>query len=222
MTQLELCNLALGQIREPDITDINGSTPAAKNCKKYFDVARRYILRDTNWQYITRPLELTEDETPTPDVLQWLYAYEYPSDCLKLLFITGEFSFVDDDGNPIYPPNYVDYSYIIPDYQVSYEVARKTEGGGGRYILTNQKEAYAFYLEDVDDVTLFDDSLVTAFYHYLASLIAVPIVGIELGKVIRDDQLILYATARSSAIANNQNEKNKPKVRQPKMIDARW
>jgi len=218
-TQLEICNMALGQLRARDITDIDGTRTEATNCKKYFEQARKYVLRDTNWQYIKTKIELTEDETPSPEPLMWRYAYEYPSNCLKLLFISAEFAFVDEHGPVYYPPSYVDYNYMLPDYQVPYELGYSDSED--RYILTNQQDAYAFYLLDVDNVELFDDSLVTAFYHYLASLIAVPIVGIELGETLRDKQLQLYAIARSSAIANNQNEKNKPKVRKPRMIRAR-
>ncbi len=216
--QVEICNLALAAIRAGSINDINETSLEAQQCRLHFDMARKFILRATNWAFTTKSVAL---QLLSTDPLQWVYAYSYPLDCLKIHSVTGDFSYkhATDDGladRARFIDDYTEYDLNVP-----YEIHKDSTGTKERSILTDQKDAYAIFTHDTIDVSLFDDTLVTCFYFYLASLIAVPIVGADLGRKMREDTLKLYSFTLSTAIATNMNERRLIKRSQPKMIRAR-
>lgn len=63
MTQLQLCNLALGHLGEAVITDINASTTAARACLLNYGPTRDEVLRSHRWNFAIKRARLTQSFT---------------------------------------------------------------------------------------------------------------------------------------------------------------
>lgn len=154
--KLQIWNMALGFIKNTNsVQDENEQTPAAKQCRIYYDSARGTVLRDHLWNFARKQDTLAiTGEAPTG----WQFQYAYPSDCIKL--------------NRIYNP--VDPQDIALD-RLPFEVASNPDGAG-KVIWANLEEAELIYGINVDDTTKFepDFDLVLALYlgHFLALAIA--------------------------------------------------
>ena len=82
---VEICNLALSNIRAGSINNINEKTVAAENCKLKYNVLRDQLLRDAPWKFahVVEPLALLTVTLPG-----WTYAYQHPSDCVGINHLT--------------------------------------------------------------------------------------------------------------------------------------
>lgn len=83
-TATQIANLALGYcgVSKPIADLATDRTIEAQMIKKFYDPARRQAIRDGRWLFTVKQLSPgIVAQQPTPE---WLYAYEYPSDCLKI------------------------------------------------------------------------------------------------------------------------------------------
>ena len=181
------------------------------------DFARQFVLRDAQWQFAKRvePLQLRTEEQ-----LEWVYAYQYPIDCLKLRKVFGDLEFKQSMNAGNISSGYLSYNnYIEPaDVSVPYELIND---GDNRIIGTDLEDAYAMYTKDVKDTTLFDPTFTSAFIYYLASMIAVPLTGVDIGRVMREDMLKLYGSTMSSAVAHDLNEQRRTPRPEPDLVSIR-
>lgn len=214
-SQVEICNMALASVRGKSINSLDERSVEAQQCKLHFDLARKFVLRDTDWQFARKSLAL---QLLTDDPLRWAYAYKYPTDCLNLKMVTADYSSFDAPIGLTYEAGGPACDYYKPEFNVPYEVQ---DGTDGRIIATDQQDAYAIYTKDETVVDNFDPLMTTAFAHYLASLVAIPVMGGDFGRKMRDDALQLYASTMSSAVASNMNEQKRAEKRQPCLISAR-
>lgn len=157
VTKAQICNLALAHINQTktQISDLDtdqGTT--AIQCRIHYDVARRFVLADHNWNFATKRVALAVIGSPPSD---WLYRYDYPSDCLRAReiqrFTKSEMPIafkVEDDGT-----------------------------GAGLCILTDKDEATLIYTKDVTNPALFTPGFVSAMAWYLASELAPALSGDE-------------------------------------------
>jgi len=211
---IEVCNRALASVRGKSINSLTEGSVEAQQCKLHFDTARQFVLRDNDWQFARKvaPLQL-RSETP----LHWVFTYQYPGDCLNLKIVTGDFAFKSQQDDQLANRGRFIAEFIEPELSVPFEIQH---GGDGRIIVTDQNEAYAIYTADVD-VALFDPLLVTALSHYLAMLIAVPVMGGDIGRAMRQDASVMYAQSISAAISASMNESRRPKRKLPALVTAR-
>lgn len=212
---VEICNLALSNIRAKSINSLTEGSIEAQQCALKFPIVRDMLLRDTPWQWANtlKPLALLAD-----DPLQWSYAYQYPSDCVNLQYVTADFAFRSQDADGIDFRYLNQISFVEPDKRVPFEV-RNIDGN--RVVLADQTEAYAFYTKRVTDPNLYDPQFIMAFSWYLAAELAVPIMGGDIGMKMRADALQMYTNLIGAAIASNGNEQDRPVRRQSDIITAR-
>jgi hypothetical protein len=214
--KVEICNMALAAIRSAGINSLTEASREAQQCRLHYDLARQFVLRDAQWQFATK-VEILSLRGETP--LQWLYAYQYPVKCLKIKQITYSQGFGQSDTTDgLAERKRFDEGYDEPATQVNYEILNM---GDNKVIATDQQEAYIMYLYDVEDTGLFDPDFVTALVHYLTSLIAIPLTGVDIGTSLRQGALQLYSSMFSIAVANDQNEKKAPVKKLPKQVLAR-
>lgn len=184
MDRVTLCNMALGHVgSEAEIEDFeDDDSEEARRCRAYFDQARRDALRAHPWGF-ANAVEYLADAGVTPVDPRWSFAYQYPSDCVKLLRL-------------INPAN--------PDAKVAYALGDSLQAG--KVIYTNQPEAIAEYTRDVAELAKYDDSFVMALSYALGALIAVPLVGSR-GKM-RDCMAMLQRSlpGAQAADANEQQQ----------------
>jgi hypothetical protein len=93
------------------------------------------------------------------------------------------------------------------DKQVEYEILNFD---GNMVIASKEPELRADYRAKVTNPGLFDSLFIQTIVHLLASEIAIPIVGVENGRVLRSDSLKVYSQYLESAIAANLNEQYHP------------
>lgn len=213
---IEICNMALAAVRGKSINSLTESSVEAQQCKLHFDIARQFILRDTDWKF-ARKTEALQLLTEIP--LRWAYAYKYPGDCINLKMVTADYSSFNAPLGLTYSPGGgPTCDYYKPEFNVPYEIQN---GEDGRIIATDQECAYGIYTEDIKVVERFDPIMTTGFAYYLGSLVAVPIMGGDFGRKVREDALALYKATMSSAVAANGNEQKVAEKRQPCLISAR-
>jgi hypothetical protein len=152
-SKAQICNLALAHLGHTETTIANLTTDTgntATQCRIHYDVARKFVLADHDWNFAER--EVTLAETGTPSNL-WAYRYAYPSDCLKFRRVGR----VSKTEKPI--------------------PFRTTLGVSGKVIDTNLYQAKGFYTADITNTSLFSPGFVEAFGWYLASALAPALTG---------------------------------------------
>lgn len=201
---VEICNLALASIRGKSINSLTESSLEAQQCKLHYDLARQFVLRDTPWSFAkkTAPLQLRIEEP-----LEWLYAYQYPIDCLYVHKVVANFGF----GSP-------SSEFVLPENDYPFEII---EGVDGKSIATDLIDAYVVYTKNVTNPTQFGPQFTMALAHYLGSMIAVPIMGGDIGRSMRGDELELYRATISSAMASNMNESKSHPKRESQLVNIR-
>lgn len=198
-SSIDICNLALGNIRAGSINSLDEASLEAQVCKQRYQLAVDFVLRDFPWRFAHKTQALALLDTTHPE---WTYVYAYPSDCLRAKYILPASDVIND--RTVY--------YHLEDFgldqryrKVTFEVGMDPDGSG-RVILTNKEEAYLAYTAKQTDTTVFTADFVEALSWYLAAFIAIPLVGPETGRKLREDSLKLYEMTIKTAAANDANE----------------
>ena len=194
-TSATICNVALGHIGVTrQISSLTQQTQEAVTCNLYFDQAVEATLRDYAWPFARkyRALGLVATE-PNSD---WLYAYRYPSDCVRARRIVTNGGRLDQ--NP--PP----FDLGIDDQ--------------GRLIFTDQPDATLEYTVRVTDPSLFDGLFAEAFSWRMAAFLA-PSLGRVQGA--QNTALQMYARAIAEARTTAANESQQDHAMDSEFVQAR-
>ena len=191
-SQSSVYNMALGHIGVAPVTSITEASSAATVCNMFWDAAVRDTLRSASWDFATTFVTLTQSSTYTI-LNNWAYAYEYPSDCIKLW----------DVISPDARDRVRGITYKSAKFQVRYDSINNS-----KVILTDVADAIAEYTVPVSDVSLFDSTFIKVCSLMLASYICTPLVN--------DDQktaamIKLFNNALSDAQRLNDDESNMDK-----------
>jgi hypothetical protein len=96
---------------------------------------------------------------------------------------------------------------LLPTTQMMPEVPYEIFNvDGNKVIAANEADLRVKYAAKITDTTKFSDDFVMALGHLLASEIAIPLVGAELGRQLRSDELQLYKEYVNAAAADDANE----------------
>jgi hypothetical protein len=121
---------------DPIISDADKSKSARAMLSAY-NPMRQYELRAHNWKFAEVDKNLAVDTTQP--IFSWTYAYQLPSDCLRLLQIAG-----------------IRQSLGSASYRTGLEGLYTIKG---RKILTNLTAPLPItYTSDIEDTTLFDSN----------------------------------------------------------------
>ena len=200
-SEIDICNMALSNIRAGSINSLTEPSLQAQQCKLKYPFIRDMLLTDVTWSFNKGLTTLAV--LSSVDIFNWIYAYQYPSDCLHVIRLILNFEeFSNSDGalrsrriEDIYSPDL--------NRQVKFEVMNEDDN---KIIVANEKELRMTYRKKVTDPNLFDNIFIQAFSWLLAADLAVAIVGAETGRQLRSDALTMYKSYLAEAVAKNLNE----------------
>jgi len=160
------------------------------------------MLTDLVWGFAHK---ITGLAVVTTEIFNWAYAYQYPSDCLKINRLVSAYEELSNADADVVS-RLLD-SQLLPlkdsHQQITYEIFNFSEN---KLIGANEAELRIDYVSNVTDPNLFTPAFTLAFSHLLASELAIPLVGAETGRSLRSDSLTMYKEYGASAAADDLNE----------------
>ncbi len=201
-SEVEICNLALSNIRAGSINSLTESSLQAQQCNLKYKFMRDRLLTELPWSFNhkIRALSLLTD-----DIFNWNYAYQYPVDCLKINRLIGEYEQLSNTDSDVIS-RLID-SQLLPindiRRQVPYEVFNVNDN---KVIGSNESNLRIGYAVKVTDPNLFSTDFVLTLSHLLSSELAIPIIGAEVGRALRSDSLQIYKEYLNTAMVNDLNE----------------
>lgn len=83
-----ICNLALSNLAKPSIQALTDAGADAVACSQYYDHVRDVLLQSYPWRFAEKTQVLAEITNVKEN--RWQYAYQRPSDCLKIRRLNDE------------------------------------------------------------------------------------------------------------------------------------
>lgn len=145
-SKTDIANLAADLLGAKPVNNIDPATTADEELyNRWYDVARKKVLREHPWNFATKRIKLAA--SATKPVFGFSAKFAVPSDFIRLNFVS------DADGRPVTGEYYVvEDGHIMSDYSD-----------------TTLSIAYNY---DVTDVAKFDDMFAVYLAHELASYCA--------------------------------------------------
>ena len=84
VSEVAICNLALQKLGASRISSLSDATENARECNAAYELLRDRELRANRWKFAIKRTTLAPSST-TPD-FTYTYAFQLPSDCLRVLF----------------------------------------------------------------------------------------------------------------------------------------
>ena len=165
----------------------------------FYEIAKVQVLSDFDWNFARKYRELTLSDLASPDI-NFLYAYDYPNDCIATRYLTGKFGKTK-----------------------KYDVA--TNSKGEKIILANVSPAILVYTRNISSEdfgvpeSYFTSDFVMCLSLYLASLVAVSITGSEARNI---DNLKKYKMFIAHAKVKNASEFSQYDEDNSTYIDSRY
>jgi len=197
-SEITICNLALSHIRGGSINALTEASIQAQQCKLLYPILRDSVLENAPWQFATRIVSLAE--LTDVEVFNFAYAYQYPSDCLKIKRLILNWETVNRTDSQFYGNN---LPIINTQAPVPYQIFNDD---GNRVIGANYAELRAEYTVQVTDTNLFSIQFILALSHLLAAELAIPIVGVNEGRKLKSDSMQQYNAHIRAACAAMMNE----------------
>lgn len=197
----EICNLALSNLGVgTEIQELDEDSAEAKACRAFYNTALKRALRDFEWPFATKIVDLSlVEEDPTDE---YAYSYRYPSDCLFLRrILSGTRNETRQSA-------------------VHYRVVRDEDG---LLLLTDAAEPqaeYTVFSGDDEPVPFYPADFVIAFSYLLASYIAPRIITTDPAKRA-DTMRNTYLIEASRAMANARMEEQPEEEPESEFIRAR-
>jgi hypothetical protein len=142
MNKIDICNMALGELGSNSIVSLTENTPSAQACNTYYTISLESVLRDYDWGFARKQVELSLSVESTHD--KWLYSYVMPPDCLAARRIYNSSN-----------DSVIDFEMFSDGYKT--------------LICTDQADAELVYTARTDLVNLFDPIFIEALSFKLAS-----------------------------------------------------
>lgn len=201
-SEIEICNLALSNMRSQSINSFTEGSLQAQQCKLKYPILRDRLLTEIPWGFNHKIKALSLLST---EIFNWAYAYQYPTDCLKINRLVGAHEELANADADVVSRMRESELFSLSDIRVKipYEVFNFSNN---KVIGSNDADLRIDYSAKVTDPNLFSNDFIMAFSHLLTSELAIPIIGAETGRQIRSDSLQLYKTYLDAAIANDMNE----------------
>lgn len=177
----DLCNDALSQFGGTPITSISDGTTNANHCQRLYPTLLDAILRIHHWNFALTWVQLTQDVTGP--IAGYTYAYQLPSDCLKVVQYAGSASSASG------------IALLYPDQGQRAVVQYKIEG---RKLVSNDGQVYIQYLRRVTNPDEWDPLFYQAFGTWLASKLCMAIskdIRMSTGLYQQAQQLVSQAAA---------------------------
>ncbi len=201
-SEVEICNLALSDIRAGSINSLDEGSLQAQECKLKYPILRDRVLTELPWGF-NRKIEALA--VLTTEIFNWAYAYQYPVNCLKIHRLVGAHEeLLNADADVV--SRLLD-SQLLPlrdlRTQTPYEVFNFSDN---KTIGANEAELRIDYVAKITDPNLFTSDFILALSHLMGAEMAIPLVGVKEGRELRKDSLALYKSYLDAATANDLND----------------
>jgi len=202
-SEVEICNMALSHLRAGSINSLTEASLQAQQCKLWYPILRDQLLEDAPWGFAHGLKAMAV--LASVSIFNWSYAYQYPSDCLKINRLVLNWESVSTDS-AIYAQRLAEFGLALPDLkrQVEYEIHNVD---GNRVIAANESELRIDYVKNITDPNIMSTQFRVALSYLLGAAIAAPIVGVEKGLPLQDKCLGMYAKYISAASSKDLNER---------------
>lgn len=197
---VEICNLALSNIRAGSINSLTEGSLQAQQCSLKYELMRNRCLKESIWGF-NRRIEVLA--LLTDDVFNWAYTYQKPQNCLKINRLIPAYEELSNANADVISRLRDDQLLPLKRRQVPYETFNIA---GNKVIAANEADLRIDYAIKITDTNLFTDDFILGLSHLLAAEVAISLVGAETGKGLREDELNLYAAYLSSAVTDDLNE----------------
>jgi hypothetical protein len=207
-SEVEICNMALSQVRGGSINNLDQTTAQAQQCKLWYAKCRDYMLANTVWNFSRRIVALAQ--LSEEEVFNWRYVYAYPVDCLHINRVIPNIQLIESDdgtGGIVSPTStrmndpLANRLAQIPS--VEYMVMNN---GTTKVIVCNEPNARIDFRARIIDVNRMTEEFRMALAALIASFIAVPIAGVKDGMALKKEAQTLYSVMVNDAGINNSNE----------------
>ncbi len=209
-SETDICNMALARIRGGFINSLGEDSAQGKACRLYYGTTRDKVLEDAPWGFAKQVRQL--DRLSSVDLFGWAYAYEYPTDALRVNEVLPEYSKVQaGDANAVQLA--FDRGLTLDlDQKIEYEIMNNN---GVRVIGANMDTLYVSYNISVKDSAFFTNNFVTGLSLLLAANLVVHVIGADRGEGMRRNILQEYAVfiSQAEALELNQRHKNRKESR---------
>lgn len=146
-SETDIANDALGRLGISPIMALSDSSKQAQFADRFYEQTRDEVLASHAWNFAIRRATLAQLSTPPP--FEWQYAYQLPTDHIRLLRLNN---------------------YYIDEISESYAME-------GTTLLTDAETAEIKYIGRITDVTLYPPLFVEALSIKLASKLSAPLTG---------------------------------------------
>lgn len=195
---VSICNLALSNIAQTNIQDLDEGSAEAKLCKQFYEQARDTLLQVYPWRFARKTSSMAAVANSKDK--RWAYAYKRPTDCLKARRVTDEAHL-----------DYLPYSNGVVAGGYAYDIE-------GTTVFCDLSPAFLDYTARVDDVTKFPPLFVEALAWHLAVRLAMPITK---DPKKRADAFQLAMKMQNDAAASDANEVRETSDYPSEMMEAR-
>ncbi len=150
ISEIGICNIALQELGEAQITSFTEGTTGSSLCSLYFDFARNAVLEMHPWNFAIKRTG-TLAQLSTAPKWGYTYAFQYPTDALRILE-------TDDE---------------VAKWTV------ETNNDGNKVIATDCSALKLRYVFEQTDVQKFSYNFVIALAKFLKMQLAIPITGMR-------------------------------------------
>lgn len=179
-TDVDVCNIALGNIGQPPIQTLVGNLPAQKACKLRYDEARQEAISAAPWNFSTTWGAGVPYETYSPKA-PWGYVFRFPTNALAVYEILRA------------DPRETPYGFEVTD----------SPDNTGKLIHTDQASPVFVFGRDKPNISTWDQEFIQAVGWLLASKIAMPITK---SLKIQQEAYKMWLDRKSAAATKSANE----------------
>lgn len=188
-SQTQICNLAMMRLGEPSIMSIDDESKRAIALKYCWELVRDMVLQDHPWNFAIRRGTLARlSEDPA---FGYSYAYQLPSNCLRVLGMVGEDENLD----------------LTLDYKIE-----------GQQLFTNEVAVKLKYILRITDTGLFTPRFCSALASRLAQEVSYHLVK---SPALRKQMMTEYQQELSAAKAIDAQEDRPEVYQTNPWIEAR-
>lgn len=209
-SEVDICNLALaylGDVATVASIDPPSGDAQSAHCARFYPIARDGLLEMHTWGFATTRASLALNATNPAST--WKYCYATPSDVINYLAILDPLA-ADDYSVGVQMAGVGPYSAPVVGMGVytPQQYAVENDDNGNDIIFTNVQNAVLRYTRVVTDTTKFTPLFVDALAHYMASMLAGPLLKGEVGRQVAAEHLRMAKEVQMAAEGSDANQRN--------------
>ena len=212
-SDIEVCNRALARVGVDQlIEDFDDPNNRARQCRLAFGPCRDEVLQDFPWNFAQRCVALSL--ASGVEIPGWTYAYLYPADCMKVHAVTD---IRGARNRGVVYTEIWNYDILLPA-RMPFMVMSHPTIENARILLTDQVEAFAWYTQETDDLSIWSPLARSALSWKIAGELAL---ALKADARLSQNASNAYTAAVSTAQAGSLNEERADKYPQSPGISAR-